>query len=154
MLSDLLASLDERTALARGLYVAILGDPARLRLVRRMQYRCATSRHCLLLDAIETPAGVVIHRPRYKYSPSQNEARSSEEGRRANTYDGENHWREHTYFLEQSALAHPWADAMRLGLTCDHVLDAPLRAPDFAADWQGGHAEMRLRRDGSRYAVR
>lgn len=133
---------------------ALLNDPNRLRVLRRMQYRCDNERHCLLLDVIETSLGTLLHQNRYKYSEAENEQRSSESGRRKNTYDGENHWQERTYFVEQSALAHP--DDLPtpiLGVSCDHVLDHALLATDFRDDWSARRAEVRVRRDGSRYAV-
>lgn len=142
---------------AEELYRALLSS-GRLPTLRRLTYRCAT-RRCLLLDAVETPLGVLVHQDRYKYSEGQNLARSSEDGRRVNTYDGVNHWREHSYWLTSSALAHPsqpgviGGETMGLGFSCDHVLDVMLTADDFEGDWRAGRVEVRVRPDGSTYAV-
>ena len=84
------------------LYVALIGDPRRLSGLRRLRYWCARER-CLLLDAIEVANTVLMHQKRYKYSQAENASRSSDPGRRANTYDGENHWKAHTYFIGTSA---------------------------------------------------
>ena len=96
----------------------------------------------------------MLHQTRYKYSDEQNERRSSASGRERNTYDGATHWRERTYYLEQSALAHPDdRPTPQLGVTCDHVLQYLVTAPEFRDDWQARHAEIRVRPDGSRYAL-
>lgn len=134
------------------LYRALLVS-GRIPQLRRMTYRCSTSARCLLLDAVETPMGVLLHQVRYKYSPDENVRRSSEDGRRANTFDGVNHWRDRTYWIEQSALSFPADIGMRLGVSCDHVLDVALMASDFHADWSAGHAEVMVRADHSRYAI-
>jgi hypothetical protein len=140
------------------LYRALLQSEA-LKERRRLQYRC--ERRCLLLDAIDAgPLGVVVHQNRYKLSTEQNLRRSNEDGRRANTYDGANHWRERSYFLEQSALAWPDDEPQpRLSLQCDHVgvladgTNLTITAQAYRDDWNRGHAEVIVRRDGSRYAV-
>lgn len=126
------------------LYRALVSS-GRLSSLRRLTYRCTTAR-CLLLEAVETPLGVLVHQNRYKLSPGENLARSSEDGRRANTYDGGRHWRERSYWLASSALAYP--DDMPppgLSLTCDHVLEHMLTAPAFRDDWQAEHAEVKVR---------
>lgn len=135
------------------LYRALLTS-GRLPQLRRLTYRCATNR-CLLLDVVDTPLGVVLHQKRFKHSESENLARSNAAGREHNTFDGDRKWMPRTYFLESSALS--ILDGTRTpsqGLSCDHVLDRPLAAVDFHDDWQAGHAEIRVRVDGSRYAVR
>ena len=135
------------------LYVAMIGDPSRLRALRRLRYWCANER-CLLLDAIEVADTIVLHQKRYKYSPAENADRSSESGRRANTYDGENHWKEHSYFIGTSALAHPEDDGLQyLGLHCDHIAEYALQPSEFDADLRDGHTEVRLRADGTRFVV-
>lgn len=154
---EYLARFNERREQAPALYQAMLTS-GRLPQQRRLTYRC-TARRCLLLDAVETPLGTLLHQDRYKYSEAENLRRSSESGRQKNTYDGATHWRERTYWLEQSALAHPsrpdviGGETMRLGVSCDHVLDAQLTADEFVQHWQAGHAEVRIRPDGSRFAV-
>jgi hypothetical protein len=142
------------------LYVALRGDTKRLGIARRLTYWCSTER-CMLLDAIEVGETVLIHQKRFKTSPEINDRRSSEAGRARNTFDGENHWKPRTYWIESSALAYPDdRPPMRLSVQCDHVGPLPtnddvtLTAPDFRDDWQAGHTEVRVRSDGTRYAVR
>lgn len=137
---------------AAGLYRALLSS-GRLAKQRRLTYRCAADR-CTLLDVVETPLGIVLHQIRFKQSHGVNQVRSSEGGRRKNTYDGDNHWRPRTYWLSESALNWP-DDAGGQDLICDHVgvPDVILRGSEFHADWTAGHAEVRVRADGSRYAV-
>lgn len=137
---------------AAELYRALMVS-GRLPGTRRLTYRCAAHR-CLLLDAVETPIGIVLHQTRYKYSEGENTQRSSEAGRARNTYDGATHWRERTYYIEQSALAHPDDQPTpQLGVTCDHVLEYLVTATEFRDDWSAGHAEVRVRADRSRYTV-
>lgn len=133
------------------LYTALLSDGDRLNGIRRLQYRCP--RRCLLLDAVEVPEPerVLLHQKRYKLSGTWNAERSSEAGRKANTYDGENHWKPRTYYLGQSALDLSDSEGATLDVQCDHV-HVPLKPSAFQADWQAGHAEMTVRPDGSRYA--
>ena len=140
------------------LYVALIGDPARLRGLRRMQYRCAD--RCLLLDAVAVLETILLHQKRYKNSGAVNQRRSNAAGRANNTSDGDNHWKPSTYFIESSALAYPDdTPPLQLGIQCDHIgvlVDGnglTLSAPDFHADWAAGHAEITVRRDGTRYAV-
>jgi hypothetical protein len=140
------------------LYISLVGDPSRLRKLRRLQYRCPE--RCLMLDAIALPNTVLLHQKRYKYSASVNEARSSSAGRSKNTFDGHDHWKPTTYFIESSALANPNASPVpRLGIQCDHVAVTPageevvLLASDFHHDWDAGHTDVRVRRDGTRFAV-
>lgn len=136
---------------AEDLYRA-LRSSGRLTKLRRLTYRCNTSARCLLLDAVETPIGVVLHQRRYKHSDEVNLARSNEAGRARNTYDGKNHWMERTYPLEQSALL--WHDERaNLALQCDHVLDFKLTAAMFHGDWEARHAGMLVTSSGTRYAV-
>lgn len=125
------------------LYRALLTS-GRLSELRRLTYRCRAHR-CTLLDAVETPLGIVCHQTRYKYSPGENARRSNAEGRAKNTADGDRHWIPHTYFLESSALAYPDdTPTRRLDVTCDHVLAHPLTAPDFRRDWDAGTTEVLL----------
>lgn len=142
---------------AAELYQALLVS-GRIPGLRQLTYRCDRHR-CLLLDAIETPLGVVLHQLRFKQSEAVNLDRSNEAGRAKNTYDGANHWRPRTYFLNQSALKFDTDPHAMLGIQCDHVGVLPdggtlsLTGPEFANDWNARHAEVRIRRDGSRYAV-
>lgn len=133
--------MTEPTA-AEDLYRAVVSS-GRLPHLRRLTYRCAP-RRCLLLEAVETPLGIVVHQNRYKYSEPENLRRSSEDGRRANTYDGRNHWRERTYYLAESALSWPGDDGAGQALTCDHVLEHYLSSATFAADWERHADEVRV----------
>ncbi|MFD6676070.1 hypothetical protein ACFWDA_17085 [Rhodococcus zopfii] len=135
------------------LYNALL-TTGRLPQLRRLTYRCDTNR-CLLLDVVDTPLGVLLHQKRFKYSEVENLARSNAAGRERNTFDGDRKWMPRTYFLQSSALAYPDdRPAMSQDVSCDHVLAYQLTASDFRDDWQAGRAEIRVRVDGSRYAVR
>ena len=109
--------------------------------LRRIEYRCP--RRCLLLEAVETPLGILIHQNRYKLSPAQNEARSSADGRAANTYDGDRHWQERSYFLADSALSWPEPEVSQV-LTCDHVLAFPLTSARLTADWGARRTEVSI----------
>lgn len=123
---------------AAELYRALLSS-GRLSTLRRLTYRCRAG-GCLLLDAVDTPLGIVMHQTRYKYSPEENARRSNAEGRAKNTEDGDRHWRPRTYFLAVSALR--FADDPVSGygseVTCDHVLGHLLTAPRFQRDWDAG----------------
>lgn len=133
---------------AEALHAALVST-GRIKSLRRLTYRCH-ARRCLLLEAVDTPEGVLVHQKRYKLSPTVNEATSTAEGRAANTEDGRNHWRAQTYWLSTSALR--WDDLPQAGqsLECDHVLSHLLTAPQFTADWEAGHSDIRVRGDGSR----
>jgi len=98
---------------------------------------------------------MVLHQVRFKQSESINLERSNEAGRAKNTFDGNNHWMPRSYWIEQSALHHPEDVGSGLSLQCDHVgvPDVILSAAEFSADWAAQHAEVRVRRDGSRYAA-
>ncbi len=87
------------------IYVALIGDPARMRNLRRIRYRC--SDRCLLLDAVAVVDTILIHQKRYKHSDVVNQRRSSPAGRAKNTIDGDNHWKPSTYYIETSALNYP-----------------------------------------------
>lgn len=137
-------------------YQALVRSP-QVRSLRRLQYRC--ERRCQLLDAIETPQGIILHQIRFKQSHEVNQQRSNAAGRRANTVDGANHWKPRTYFIEVSALGIRQDPGPRLAIQCEHVGvtgdggEVALLATEFWDDWEAGHAEVRVRRDSSRYAV-
>lgn len=137
---------------AEALYVAVINEPGRLRTIRRLQYRCTAVDRCLLLDAIDTPLGVLLHQKRFKNSDALNQQRSNEAGRAKNTFDGDRHWKPRTFYIEQSALALDDADGATLEVLCDHVM-AQIKPSAFAHDWTAGLAEVRVRADGTRYAV-
>jgi hypothetical protein len=140
---------------AEDLYRALL-TTGRLPVLRRLTYRCVP-RRCLLLDAVDTPLGIVLHQTRYKYSEPENLRRSNAAGRARSTYDDNNHWRERTYYLADSPLSDPeghrLTPELALEARCDHVLSFVLTAPGFRDDWDARHAEFRVRPDQSRYAV-
>lgn len=73
------------------------------------------SRGDVLLYCYTTPLGVILYRPRYRFSPRINEQGSSEDGRAQNTIDGDRRWRENAFILPESELWSMW-------LNCDHVL--------------------------------
>jgi hypothetical protein len=146
---------------AEALYLALIGSPERLRNLRRLTYWCdRQDGRCLLLDAVAVDATVLLHQKRYKYSDAVNERRSSEAGRARNTFDGQTHWKPRTYWIGQSALAYPDDVGSQLSIQCDHVGVRPdgsevtLTARDFRDDWLAGHAEVRIRADGTRFAIR
>ncbi len=136
------------------LYRALLTS-GRLPQMRRLTYRCATPARCLLLDAVETPMGILLHQRRFKQSHEVNARRSSPGGREANTTDGDRHWMPRTYWIGQSALNWP-EDAGGQDLTCDHVGvtdnggSVLLRSSAFHSDWDARHAVVLIRPDGSR----
>lgn len=141
---------------AADLYRALLVSD-RLPTLRRLTYRCHAHR-CLLLDAVDTPLGVIVHEGARKFSPMVNHRRSNPGMRASRTVDGFRHWKSNTYFLLGSALGYspaalPGVPAPPTDVSCDHVLAHKLDPQDFAADWAAGHAEVRVRADGSRYAV-
>lgn len=145
------------------LYIALVNDSKRRAALHQLTYRCAHDDRCLLLDALEIPGPerVLLHQKRFKNSDEVNRRRSSEAGRRANTVDGDRHWKPRTYYIGQSALDYPDdRPTPRLSVQCDHVgvlpdgSDCTLLATDFHADWQAGHSEVRMRADGTRFAVR
>jgi hypothetical protein len=125
-----------------------------------MQYRCSAHR-CLLLDAIAIMDTILLHQQRYKHSESVNQCRSNAAGRTRNTFGEGTHWKPRSYFIGNSALAHPDdIPPQQLAIQCDHVGVTPngaiatLLATDFHSDWQAGHTEIAMRRNGTRYAVR
>lgn len=116
-----------------------LESSGRLSKLRRLTYRCRAGR-CLLLDAVETPLGIVVHQPPHKRSPALNEASSTPAGRTVNTSDGDRRWTAQTYWFATSALARiPGATF----LICDHVYGVPgLDPARFRADWDAGRTEV------------
>ena len=143
---------------AETLYRALLNNK-QLNKLRRLTYRCHARRD-LLLDAVETPAGLLMHRPVYKNSPEVNARTSSPSGRAANTRDGDRRWKSHTGWYEQQVLS--WPDdpdapsPMVLGVEwkCDHLTGATLRPYQFQQHWAAGHAEVLVRADGSHVVLK
>jgi len=134
-LPEMLREYERRNDLAESLYPKLVKVAKRMRL-HRLTYRCRN--RCLLLDAIETPEGIVLHQKRYKLSDELNASTSTADGRRVNTYDGDDHWKSHTY----------WAVPDELGnvrVQCDHII-VDVRAAEFQADWGSGVNEIALPR--------
>lgn len=139
------------------MYRALLNS-RRLPRLRRLTYRCGTASRCLLLDAVETPLGILMHQRRFKQSEEVNQARSNASGRAKNTTDGVNHWKPRTYWIGSSALGHPadpdvlGSESGKLSVQCDHVgvPDVLLSAEEFREDWDTGRDTVLIRPDGSR----
>jgi hypothetical protein len=110
---------------------------------RVLAYLCAQNR-CLLLEIIAVPGGQLLYGwPRYKTSPEYTQEHSTESGRRANTEDGEGHWR---------VLA-MWGPVGHPNLQCDHVPMKVLEDGAVESDLAAGHAEVLVRKDGTRFSV-
>ncbi|WP_028655964.1 hypothetical protein [Nocardioides sp. J54] len=143
---DLLEAIrrnDDRNALASRAYEALSKTGSRAD-HRLLVYRCK-QRGCLLLDVIQLPQGVVLHRPAYRRSPQRNEATSNAVGRAKNTTDGDRRWKANTAF------ASSWGNAE---LVCDHIHDVVLEIEEIQAAVDAGHTEIRVAADGQRHAVR
>lgn len=146
------------------LYAALKAAGGRRhKITRRMTYRCS-SHGCLLLDVLDVPdlGEILFHQKRFKVSPQQNESTSAPEARAVETHDGDRHWVERTYWLTESALK--WTGpsisaetgkpvVSGVQLQCDHVNAWTLTAGDFWADWNAGHAELKVKPHGHRYGV-
>ena len=103
-------ALFTRSELADAVYAAV-NSTGQLPVYRTLSYRCAS--RCLLLDIIDTPQGAIVHFPRFSRPPAANDARSSAEGRAANTEDGRNHWRARSAFLDDAGA--------QIELVCKHA---------------------------------
>lgn len=134
------------------LYRALLVS-GRLPSLRRLTYRCVN--RCLLLDAVELLelGTVLLHQKRYKLSDGYNGQASSPAGRAANTYDGDNHWKSRSYFIDNTLMLDVSPEGVGQQLQCDHVPPMLLNPAQFQRDWTAGHAGVVVRADGSRYAV-
>lgn len=140
---EYLSEQNRRQEMADSLYPKLVKVAKRMRL-HRLTYRCRNRSRCELLDAIETPEGIVLHQKRYKKSDELNASTSSADGRRVNTYDGDNHWKSFTYFLSSSVLARPDPKAS-LDVQCDHTIER-LTPAEFSADWDSKVSEITLPR--------
>lgn len=127
----------DRNAQARAVYDA-LRTTGKVSSHRLLTYRCP--RRCLLLDVVNTPDGLILHRPRYKLSPRLNAESSNESGRTKNTEDGDRRWTANTGFVES------WGN---VPLTCDH-LRVTLDLAELQHDLDARHAEITVRADGER----
>ena len=94
-------------------------------------YRCP--RRCTLAQILTTKAGILVHRPRYKLSPTVNAASSSEAGRAKHTEDGNRRWKAGTFMLVGDIPAQ-----------CDHLQGRAIPAARVRADVAAGHAEVTL----------
>lgn len=135
---------------AETIYRALV-ETKQLNKLRRLTYRCQVNRE-MLLDAVETPAGLLFYVKGYKNSPTVNEATSVAEARATRTTDGDRHWREQAFWAEESTLSRPDIPEACLFLNCDHVLRHGLTAARFHADWAAGHREIGVRGEAS-YSV-
>ena len=126
-----------RNELAESLYPKLVKVAKRMRL-HRLTYWCRNNNRCLLLDAIETLDGIVVHQKRYKLSDELNASTSSADGRRVNTYDGEGHWKPHTYLASPDEMGN-------LCVRCDHLI-MDVTSAEFQADWGSGVNEITLPR--------
>lgn len=127
----------ERNALAAAVYDALRAT-GKLSSHRLLSYRCP--RRCLLLDVVNTPNGLILHRPRYKLSPQVNAESSNASGRSKNTEDGDRRWRANTGFVET------WGN---VPMSCDHVR-VTLNLDELQADLDARHAEVTLTSSGER----
>lgn len=141
----------DRRRLAPSLYSA-LRNSSRYSSVRKLAFRCWPHR-CLLLEAVDTPEGIILHQPPFKQSEAENEARSSAaaRARSTNTSDGNRHWKARTYFIDSAALGPP--DTGGILVRCDHVLDQLVSGIEFHEYWNAETPEVRVRPDGSRYVL-
>lgn len=109
-----------------------------------LAYRCAQS-GCEVLDVITLPDGVVIVGfPAYKTSPTETATTSSPEGRRNHTRDGDRHWNRFAALM--GSVSNPV-------LACDHLRSVRLPDSALAEDLAARRVLVRVRQDGSRYAV-
>lgn len=138
------------------LYQALRSSPSQLKRLRRLTYRC--EQRCLILDSIRVnPGTVLMHYEAWKYSPEANIRLSNEFGRARSTRDGNRRWRGQDFYAGEER-TEP-SDHPGIQLSCDHVgvlsdgSQLFLSLDDFYADWHSGHTEMRVRRDGTRYAL-
>lgn len=111
----------------------------------RLTYRCYRKQRCAVMHVIDLPHGRVFGFPRYKTSEAVTQATSSEAGRANNTEDGDHRWKSHASFVPRVV-----SDAT---LACDHLNGVVLDAAAIEEDLATGHADVRVRPDGSRYAV-
>jgi len=132
----------DRTHEASEIYAA-LRSTGRMASVSPLTYRCQS--RCALLDVITTPAGdVIVGFPRFKTSPGMTTATSSASGRERNTEDGWGKWKARAAYR---------MNVSRPSLSCDHLHQVVLEDEGLDCDVRAGHAEVIVRRDGTRYVV-
>lgn len=107
-MTELFEVFEERQRLATD-YINMLKRTGQASKRVATTYRCP--RRCALLEVYSTMHGVILYLPRYKLSEQANRADSSEDGRRANTEDGNRHWKASAGFL---------VSGVDLPLNCDH----------------------------------
>ena len=91
------AATQQATQQATTVYNALLVTN-KLQSHLRFTYFCR--QRCPLLHVVTVPDGVILGWPPYKNSRARNLAESTESGRRANTTDGDRHWKAHAAFTE------------------------------------------------------
>lgn len=130
-----MASARERSDLATSVYDA-LKSTGKLASHRVLTYRCRV-RRCVLLEVLLLPQGYVLASPRYKLSPSMNDAASSPLARAERTEDGDRRWKARAVFA---------GDALSIGVRCDHLPLNAISMPDLAADLEAKAAEVLIPR--------
>jgi hypothetical protein len=113
-LAELLAAYDAHAEIARVLYETHPERAKQAMVLEERAKRCG----CLLLAVWQSPAGLWFYHPAYRLAPALNASESSEDGRRANTTDGVNHWRAYAGFFDDMR---SWAEQdAHLDLVCAH----------------------------------
>lgn len=79
-------------------FVETLRATGRARAHLAQTYRCV--RRCSLLELYRTPGGMIAFIPPYRLSPRMNSETSTDEGRRANTIDGDRRWKGRAFPLD------------------------------------------------------
>lgn len=115
-------------------FYAMLTERRQLKSHRAVTYRC--ERRCMLADVLVTQAGILVHLPPYRLSPSVNAVSSSESGRRERTIDGDRRWRPRTFML---------ADALNITFNCDHVRSHVLENAVIESDVSATRGEVVIR---------
>lgn len=115
---------DDRQRLVAAAYQKV--DRKQLKQLLLVDIRCK-SRGCLLLHVWRAPLGVCFYKPPHKLSTRRNQAASNESGRKANTVDGDNHWRGYGGVLDD---LRGWGPQCSMPVQCDHV-DRALPAEDL-----------------------
>lgn len=132
-LQDLFEVFDSRQELAAK-YIDMLKATGQASKRVTTTYRC--KRRCTLLEAYITVHGVILYFPRYKLSERLNAQESSEDGRRANTEDGNRHWKPTAGFLVPD---------LALPVQCDHERTS-VQSDDVAAAVRTGTREVIVNR--------
>ncbi|MCI1963285.1 MAG: hypothetical protein LKJ18_03935 [Ancrocorticia sp.] len=129
-LTSLMKASRRRSELAAKFY-EMLQRRGQLRSHVVVTYRC--QHRCLLAQVLSTPQGLIVHVPRYKLSPDLNETNSVESARKKRTEDGNRRWKAQTFML---------ADALNVGVQCDHLLPRAIEKSRIEQDVNARHAEV------------